>query len=146
PEPGLYSGIMVGEDPRYVGTEARALTTVIQPYEFTPENDHQVVFRAGVSAAQYQRTFLRVPEGIDALNLSIRVPRDANDRPLGRLRLYVVGPDHHTLIAPQTVGVDEHEGSDAFFYQVISPIPGVWEVIAYSLPDLAQHGLQVSFF
>ena len=146
PRPGLFSALVQGADPRFTGPLFEALSTVVNPYEFTSDQQYQLTLDGSVDAAQYRRFFFRVPAGVDGLTVVLHVPRDPDGNPTGRVRPSVFAPDGNRAATLDDVGLGVGKGTDTLRYRLASPLPGVWEVVLYAPPEVTLAGRQTSFF
>ncbi len=132
-EAGLYSDFLVADDVRTPGWDLAVLQAVIVPYRLA-ENDDKYEDTRNLYAGAFKRYFFEVPEGTDkfALNLAVR------DK--GRVRMYVVSPD-----GIQDISSYAGQGSnDTAGLTYVAPLPGTWEVVVASPPDLNTYGLEKS--
>lgn len=137
---GLYSAILIGDDPETYGPDVEILNTVIQPYQFTRANGWQVSVSGKLDPARYQRYFYQVPQGASALSFYLRLPRDDRGRPRGEGWFQVIRPDGKQINDPVEIGIGKNLSSTASF-RVDNPQPGIWEAVVISSPDLSKYGL-----
>ena len=83
-QPGLYSGLLWADVPATGQRDLGILTTAVQPLLLAKENDWQLALSGRVGPAQRQRHYIKVPEGLQALQVKLTLPRAAADRPVRR--------------------------------------------------------------
>ncbi len=145
-DPGLYSGLVVGNDPISKETRLEALQTVIVPYKLLPGSAISVSDELG--AGMYQRYFVKVPEGNGQMNLKVTIPKDRSGKYQGRVRMYLVDPSGNLIHSSGYAGsgYPTTSGYEYLDYTRANPAPGVWEIVVYSSISLAQYDLTTSKF
>lgn len=142
--PGLYSGLVTGDDLDSGSRVLELLNVVIQPWEFNEANNWRVNLSETVEPARYRRYFFRVPEGVRSLDVTLKIPRDGQGTPLGRARFLVTRPDGKTVYASEELGLGA--GETSLSQRINFPAPGTWEVDVYGSPLTARSERRASFF
>jgi len=138
--PGLYSGLITGNDPSTRGIDMAVLNTVIVPYRLEPRNQWGVSLSDVLPAAQYHRYYFEVPPGADEVAFSLRVIKGLRAEALGRAKFYVYQPNGREVTASGYVGLGQDTQGESVTRTVLKPDAGVWEVVVESDPALSQYG------
>ncbi|MFA5535730.1 MAG: S8 family serine peptidase [Bacillota bacterium] len=145
-EPGIYTGWLEGKFLISQTPDIRLMTTVIKPYLLHELNIYRQEFSRDLAAGQYERYFLKVPEGAEALQLSLAAGKASDGSYQGRVRFHVNKPDGSpygmsdwTGLTPN--GIKSQEWSNLIIER---PEAGVWEVIVYSSASLSNYGREYS--
>lgn len=153
PEPGLYSGLLIGEpDGGAAGGGAAAeplilAMTAVRPYELEAAQGYRVAVSGFAGAGDYRRYFFRIPQGVQSFTLRASVPRTPEGELAGALLPYIASPSGRTAAVAGYVGrTPRGQVQDVVRYTITAPEPGVWEVIAYVPPELALQDRQTGFF
>lgn len=144
-EPGLYSGFLRGDIASTYGYDLAALVTVIRPHILDENNQHKVNLSGELPAAQYSRHFFQVQPGAESLFVKLKVAM-AGTQPLGRVRAHIIDPNGNEYFMTEYVGLGPpgsliKENTSA---RILSPEPGIWEVVVYSSPALSAYGARKS--
>lgn len=138
--PGLYSGLITGDDPSTPGYDVAVLSTVIVPYQLNAENSWSTALSDVLPAARYRRYFFNVPYGADELVLSLRIIKGAKAEALGRAKFHVFQPDGNEVTSTGYVGQGQDVADESVTRRFSFPRPGVWEVVVESDPALSHYG------
>jgi len=142
---GLYTGLLIGDDPTTVGEDVRLLNTVINPYNTNQSEPIEITDR--LEAGQYRRYFIQIPEHTNSLIAELMVSKIAEEFQ-GRARLHVIRPNGEEVTMTEYVGNSPAGGSDGGQVKIREedPLPGVWELVVYSSATLDLYGLDNSFY
>lgn len=144
-KPGLYTAFLEGRYLDSYGPEVAMLTTVLKPYYLTEDNGYRMIENHRLGAGHYQRYFLRVPEGAEAMELILAVPQ-ASGSYQGRVRMHIFTPDGQEYMMSDFAGKALGSWGDKEWVgtTIENPSGGTWEVVVYSSPALSQLGLSES--
>lgn len=134
-EPGLYSDFLVADDVKTPGWDLAVLQAVVVPYRLTAP-DNSFTDTRQLDAGQFKRYFFEVPAGTQAFKLNLAVGEK------GRARMYVISPDGIQDISTYA-GRGDKAGAEAVLSYTL-PLPGTWEVVVVSSPDLNVYDLESS--
>ena len=142
---GLYTGLLIGDDPTTVGEDVRLLNTVINPYNI--DGPEPIEITDSLEAGQYRRYFVRIPENTNSLNAEVRVSKIAGQFQ-GRVRLHLIRPNGEEIAMTEYVGNSPEGGSNEVQVKIREedPLPGVWEMVVYSSATLDLYGLDNSTY
>lgn len=137
--PGVYTGFLEVVSPDRPGYELKIPNTIVVPHRF-PADGTLTLAQAGVYAGNHRRDFFVVPAGTQRLRLLFRLGRDADGRVQGRARAMLFRPDGLRAFRSGVLGVSAPGDLRPAAEQVVieRPIPGVWELLGQSEPDLVQ--------
>ncbi len=145
-QPGIYTGWLEGKFLTSQMPDIRLMTTIIKPYLLNEQNIYRQEFSHDLAAGQYKRYFLKVPEGTDALQLSLSAVKALGGSYQGRVRFHVNRPDGSpygmsdwTGLAP--AGEKSQEWSNLI---IDRPEAGTWEVVVYSSASLSNYDREYS--
>ncbi len=144
--PGVYVGTISGEDPSTWGKDMELVTAVISPHVFQSARKFAVDIHGEVAAARYHRHFFHLPAGVTELSFSLRVPEDGRGRPVGRVRMHLLDPSGSQVALSDYVGEERADGTFRLSHTVRYPVPGVWEVVVSSHPDLSDLDRMASLY
>jgi subtilisin family serine protease len=133
--PGLHSAFIVLREFGNYGPTIWVPTTFVAPHPLVAANGflHQV--EGTIPAARYQRQFYQVPAGTSLLTVHAQVA--AAPEPAGRIQFFVFRPDGQEVYRSPVLGAG---GTGlATTTEIPNPIPGTWEVVVSSLPDVIRH-------
>ncbi len=140
-EKGLFSFMITGDDSSTYGNDTEILTTIINPYYLTEDNNYKVKIDDVQSAARYKRYFFRVPPGAEEVTARLSV---AEGR--GRSMVYLYDP------VGRLVSESGYAGSNPGGYAAEaaasgrSPVAGVWEAVVYTSAALSAYDLKESAY
>lgn len=146
-KPGIYTAFLEGRFLDSSGPEIAMLTTVLKPYYLTEENGYLMAESNRLGPAQFQRYFLRVPEGTEAMQLVLAVPQVSGDYQ-GRVRMHIFKPDGTEYLMSDFAGKALGASGDKEWVgtTIDHPQGGTWEVVVYSSPALSDLGLSESHY
>lgn len=133
---GLFSGFIIGDDLRTYGKDLEVLTTVINPYVLSRDNNFTVHLNDEERPAQYKRYFVKVPPGAGKLDVKLTVPEGK-----GRAKIFLFDPQSKLAADSKAfAGANIGGGNDSVSVSCDSPAQGVWECIVYSSAGLSGYG------
>lgn len=136
--PGVYSGFLEINAGR-PGYELKIPNTIVVPHRLTADGT-LTISQSNVYAGNHKRDFFLVPAGTQRLRIVFRLGRDSNGRVQGRARAMLFRPDGQPAYRSEVLGLDQSEPRPSSEQVVIErPMPGVWELLGQSEPDLVQH-------
>ncbi len=142
-KPGIYSGVLVGNDTRYKGTEVEIPINIIVGERVHEKPQRQSTHLNKLEAAQLARYFVYVPEGTTGINAKLEVFPDTSSAYQGRGRLHLINPfgfeEKMSEYAGENPGLFGRKGwveLTTFF-----PVTGTWEVVVYSSAALSTYNL-----
>jgi tripeptidyl-peptidase-2 len=135
--PGLYSGLLVGDDYRTPGFELSVLQAVVVPHQLARVNGKVFEDEDRLPAGKYKRYYFAVPEGIKEMNLHLETGKK------GIARMYAISPfgDYQKS---EFVGVGDGDFHPDTSLSLSRPAAGTWEVVVYSSATLNAHNLHHS--
>jgi len=138
-KPGLYSGVLKGDDPAVPGVEIEIPVNIIigekiykqRPYVYTAMNS--------LKPSQFARYFITVPDGTNYLEAKLEIFPNTSGSFEGRARLHLIDPfgfeeemSDYAGLAPYALARKNKAEALAF-----APEPGTWEVVVYSSASLS---------
>ncbi len=135
----LCSGLIIGDDPSFYGWELSLPVTIAVPEDLEMGTD--MILGGRLGAAQFDRYYFRVPDGMDELSLTLSIPQDNQDEYEGRARMHIINPDGEQVKLTYYAGLDfDGVGHEAEETVINHPESGVWEVAVYSSATLSLYG------
>lgn len=142
-QPGLYSGLLWADVPATGQRDLGILTTAVQPLLLAKENDWQLALSGRVGPAQRQRHYIKVPEGLQALQVKLTLPPGSGG-PAGEARLHIFRPGGSEYLLGDFIGYDQipsgGQRAGSASYVIKHPQAGVWELIVSGAPFMARYG------
>ena len=144
-EPGLYCGkIKAFRDDGSKFPEFEMLTTVVIPYDFTPENNYELKWTdKKIEAGVIDRYFINVPPGQTSMKISIT--RNKKDYSMTRYQLF--DPDGINAGVSSLLSNDNNKESVENYYYNLRP--GVYELDVegyFKAEETSNYNLSVKFF
>ncbi|WP_366923763.1 S8 family serine peptidase [Metallumcola ferriviriculae] len=145
-EPGLYTGLLIGDDPETYGRDLELLGTVIRPYR-PADDDGKLKMSGTLGAGQVKRYFVQVPPGTEKINARLAVPR-ADGKYMGRARIHLVQPNGEERVMTDYAGnaPQGYQAQGFITAEIDALLPGVWEVAVYSSATLSLYGQETSSY
>lgn len=139
---GLYSGFLIGDDPSRVGTELRALITMVKPREWIDRRAFST--QALLQTGAIRREYFRIASSVETLTVIMDVGTLPDGRPRGRGSLFVYDPRGNCVYQGAWVGAGA-EGR-RISCQINLPTPGTWEMVIISDPQSQLFGTSELLF
>lgn len=142
-KPGLYSGVLVGNDPKYKGTEVEIPINIIVGERVHEKARRQSTHMGKLEPAQLARYFVYVPEGTTGINTKLEIFPDTSGEYQGRGRLHLVDPFGFEVKMSEYAGENPNFLSRKSKVELINFFPetGTWEVVVYSSAALSTYNL-----
>ena len=142
----VASGVLTGDDPASPGKEVKIPVTAGKPLALAGHNAYEGAVLSRLGAGQYERWFVRVPEGTESLKAGLSVFPDTDGKYQGRARLHLFDPWGREVQMSDYAGLgpaDEARKGRVVLYNP-APQPGTWEIVVYSSATLSLYDLTAS--
>lgn len=145
-KPGLYTAILTGDDPNTYGRDMELPVTVIIPFEFGGNSNYVFEKEDSLSPAKWNRYFFNIPAHMDKFIVQIETPKDQEGIHRGRVRLHIIDPSGREVDRSEYIGLDLTQSKDRASIEIEKPEEGVWEIVVYCDPVLADFALDHSLY
>jgi hypothetical protein len=143
---GVESQIIVGDDPHLPGKEVRVPITAGKALKLEKNSGYEHTILSQLGAGQYERYFVRVPEGTESIKVNLAVFPDTSGKYQGRARLHLFDPLGREVQMSDYAGAGpvaaDIKGNVSTNYP--APEPGTWEIVVYSSATLSLYDLTSS--
>lgn len=130
--PGVYTSVLTFLSPDRGGYEVKVPNTLVVPHRLDG-GGRLTLSQTRVPAGAHRRDFFLVPEGVQRLRVAVQVS------PEGRLRAYLFRPDGREAWRSEPMGAGPGALPLARDVVIEHPMPGVWEILGHSDPELVRH-------
>lgn len=143
-EPGLYSGVLKGDDPNVPGIEIEIPVNIIIGAEIHNKRPYVYTTMDSLDASQFSRYFINVPQGASYLEAELEVFPNTGGSYEGRARLHLIDPFGFEEEMTDYVGLAPYSLTQKNKTQALAFIPkqGTWEVVVYSSASLSLFNVQ----
>jgi len=138
-KPGLYSGVIKGDDPNVPGVDIEIPVNIVIGAEIHTKRPYMYTILDSLDASRFARYFITVPEGTSYLEAELEVFPNTSGSYEGRARLHLIDPfgfeeemTDYVGLAPYSLTQKNKALAIAFV-----PKPGTWEVLVYSSASLS---------
>ena len=143
-EPGLYSGILYGNDKKTPNPDLLLPYTVVVPYQINPLQGLNI--RDKAYGGSLKRYFINVDPGTEELSFDLVIDKGRDGNPLGKAKMMVFDSSGKQIINTDFVGMDYFSGISTTSHTIYQPSSGVWEVVVYSSATIGKKGLDSTSF
>lgn len=143
-EPGLYSGVLTGDDPDIPGIEVEVPINIVIGEKIYDRRPYVYTTLGSLKPAQLARYFVSVPEGTSYIKADLEIFPNTSGSYEGRGRVHLINPfgfeekmSDYAGLAPYALARKNKVEAQAYV-----PEPGTWEVVVYSSASLSAYNVK----
>lgn len=143
-ETGLYSGVLIGDDPEIPGIEIEVPINIVIGKKVHTQRPYTYNTLGSLKPAQFARYFVQVPQGTSYIKAKLEIFPNTSGSYEGRGRIHLVDPFGFEEEMSEYAGLAPYALARKDNVEIMSFVPeaGTWEVVVYSSASLSEYNAQ----